>query len=64
LKYAAGGVNGAIDRNAVALADDEIFLTVAGGGVDSAGTLFKGDVISDKAERIAIKKRVTKDDAI
>ncbi len=39
LKHAACGIDGTINGNAVALANDEIVLTVAGSGMDSAGPL-------------------------
>ena len=48
---AAGGIDGAIDGDAVLLADDVIFLAVAGSGVDGAGALFERDVIAEDAER-------------
>ena len=64
LEDAASGINRAIDRQAVALADDEIFLAVAGRGMDCAGALFESDVIADEAERIAIEKGMAEDDAI
>jgi hypothetical protein len=50
LEHAAGGIDRAIDRDAVALANDEIFLTMAGRGVDSAGALFESDVIAVETE--------------
>ena len=64
LKHAAGGIDGAIDRDAVTLADDEIFLAVARRSVDSAGALFESDVIAIEAEGIAIEKRMTENNAI
>ena len=37
---------------------DEVFLAVAGRGVDGAGALFERDVIGQDAERIAIEERM------
>ncbi len=64
LEDAAGGIDGAIDRDAVTLADDEIFLAMAGCGVDGAGALFESDVIAVEAEGIAIEKWMAEDNAI
>ena len=49
LEDAASGIDRAIDRDAVTLADDEIFLAVAGCGVHSARALFESDVIAVEA---------------
>ena len=49
---AAGRVDGAICGDAILPGYDVIFLPMAGGRVDSAGTLLEGDVIGENAERI------------
>src|SRR5207248_316397 len=58
---AAGRVDGAICGDAILPGYDVIFLPMAGGRVDSAGTLLEGDVIGENAERIAIEEWVTED---
>ena len=47
-----------IHRQAVALADDVIFLPVARSRVDRAGSLFERDMIAQDAEGVAIEKRM------
>ncbi len=64
LKETAGGIDGAVDGETVALADDEVLLTVAGGGVDCASSLLQGDVIAEEAEGVAVEKGVAEDGAI
>ena len=54
----AGGIDRAIDRQAVLHADDIVFLAMAGSGVDGAGSLLQRDVIGDHAERSAIDERM------
>ena len=58
---AAGGIDRAEGRDAVLAADDVVFLSVAGGGVDGAGALFERDVIGEDAEGIAIEERMAED---
>ena len=64
LKDTAGGIDRAVDRKAVALADDEVFLAMAGRRVDRAGALLERDVIAQDAERIAVEKRMAEDCAL
>ncbi len=45
------------------LADDVVFLAVAGRGVDGAGALFEGDVVGQDAERIALQEGMAEDGA-
>ena len=45
------------------LADDVVFLAVAGRGVDRAGALLQRDVVGQDAERIALEKRMAEDRA-
>ena len=60
---AAGGIDRAIDGEAVLAADDVVLLAVSGRGVDCAGALLERDVIGEDAERIAIEKGMTEDGA-
>ena len=53
-------VDRTINRQAVALADDEIFLAVSRSSVYRAGALFKRDVIAEDAERLPLHKRMLK----
>ena len=59
IEEAAGGIDGAVDRQTVLHADDVIFLAVARGGVDGAGALLERDVVGHHAERRAVDERVT-----
>ena len=63
MEEAAGGIHGTVGRDAVLLADDVIFLAVAGRGVDRAGALFERHVVGQDAERIAFEERMAEDRA-
>ena len=63
-EHATTGIDRAIDRKAVARADDKVVLAMTWGGMDGPGALFESDVFSVETKRIAIEKRVTKDHAI
>src|SRR5205823_13723476 len=64
LEHASARVDRAVDRNTVALTDDEVFLAMPWRRMDRASTLLKRYMISDQAERIPIQKWMTKNGAL
>ena len=61
---AAGGVDVAGEREAVAGAGDEVVCAVGGRGVDGAGALLGGDVVGVDAEDGAVKEGVLEGGAV
>src|SRR5215469_12093714 len=60
-KHAASRIHRAVHADTVALTDNEVVLPVTRRSVDCSRALFQRDVITQKADRVALKKRMTKD---